>query len=70
MQNDELVPLTSVARELFDLTGRQPPTYRELWQAVVDGRLQAERVNGRHFLRRKNLPNAARSLGMTPEATT
>jgi hypothetical protein len=67
MHNNELVPLTELAHELSKLTGRRPPTYRELWRAVADGELEAERENGRLYVRRQNLPAAAHVFGLMPE---
>jgi hypothetical protein len=62
--NDK-IRLTQVSHALRELTGREPPPYRQLWLAVVDGKLASEVINGRHFVRRLDLPTIAVTMGMT-----
>jgi len=65
MTNQEMVALTALSRELFALTGKQGPGHRKLWQLTVDGRLPAEQVNGRHYVRRADLLAIASTLGLS-----
>jgi hypothetical protein len=60
--------LTQVCSALQDLIGETPPTYRALWIAAVDGRLPSSVVNGRHTVRRADLPKRAAVMGMTVPA--
>jgi hypothetical protein len=65
---EDLVPLTQVAAALRNLAGGNPPSYRQLWHAIADGKIPAELVNGRHWVRRADLPRVAIEMGMTVPA--
>lgn len=64
----ELIPLSLLPRELAALTGRQAPGYRRLYALALDGRIQTEHRNGRHYLRRERLPEVAELVGLTASA--
>jgi hypothetical protein len=51
----ELIPLTAVAMELKAL-GFNPPAYRYTFNAALDARIPAERINARWYVRREDLP--------------
>jgi hypothetical protein len=59
------ISLTTVLRELAELTGERMPTYRRTWGLTVSGRLPAELINGRWFFTRADLPAIAVALGLT-----
>jgi len=65
MEDMEKVALTALPRDLNALTGSQSPSYRRLYFMVLDGRVPAQQVNGRYFVRRSDLPGIAAMLGMT-----
>ena len=60
--SDDLINLTCAPREIGELTGKKPPTYRSLYNRVVDGQLPAERHNGRWYLSRADLANIAKTI--------
>lgn len=62
---EPLIPLPLLPRELAALTGQPAPTYRCLYGLALDGRLPTEHLNGRHYLPRERLPEAAALVGMT-----
>ena len=62
------IQLTQVSRALRDLTGRTAPTSRQLWHAIADGKIPSEVVNGRHLVRRADLPIIAAAMGLTVPA--
>lgn len=55
------VGLTALSRELTILTGKPAPGYRQLWAAIADGQLPAERPNGRYLV---DVNEAAKALGL------
>jgi hypothetical protein len=62
----DLIPLPRVPRELAALTGaNQGPGYRRCYTAALDGAIPTEMRNGRHFVRRTDLPQIARALGLS-----
>ncbi len=44
------VALTVGSREISAITGKPAPSYRELWELVVDGKLSAVQQKGRWYL--------------------
>jgi hypothetical protein len=63
MPKKERLPLSTLALEIKALTGKPPPTYREGYNAAVDGRIPAERgVNGRWTYAPADLPLIAETL--------
>ena len=60
--NDNLINLASAPREIGELTGKKPPTYRKLYQMAVDGVLPVERHNGRLYLTRERLADIAKTV--------
>jgi hypothetical protein len=45
----QTIPLPLVPRKVRELTGEQPPTYRQVYAAVVNGAVKAEQgSNGRY----------------------
>lgn len=67
MANPDVLGLAALPRELSALTGKPSPSYRQLYNMTLDGRLPAEQVNGRYQLRRTDLPAIAVSLGLMPD---
>lgn len=67
MIDEQLIASTQLPRELRDLnaTGRPVPRYPRLWQAMVDGEIPAERINGRWFVRKTDLAAIASLLGLS-----
>jgi hypothetical protein len=61
-----LIPLTQLARELWSLTGQEPPNYRQLHMLVLDGTIPAELVRGRWQIEPTDLPGIAQTLGLAP----
>jgi hypothetical protein len=61
----ELIPLPQLPRELGNLTGGPPPTYRQCYTAALDARFVTIVVNGRHHVRRPHLTRIARALGLS-----
>lgn len=62
--NDAQIPLPHLARELAALTGAEPPTYRKLYNLVLDGFIPTDFRNGRHYLQRDRLRDVAIQLRM------
>jgi hypothetical protein len=62
--------LPTVAGQCAKLTGLAPPdrAYPILWQAIVGGRLPAEKHQGVWSIAEEHLPLAATLLGMAPTA--
>ncbi len=60
--------LPRLSPELDALPGitSRSPGYRKLHMMVLDGHLRTEVVNGRHYVRKAEVPNIARMLGMLP----
>jgi hypothetical protein len=60
------VPLSELARKLAALPGVRtpPPSYRKLYNLVVDNELPAERENGRWYFAEDQLPAIALRLGL------
>jgi hypothetical protein len=54
------IPLSEVSIGLKQFTDR-PPSNRALWVGIVDGRIPAEKVNGRYFC---DLREVAEALGL------
>jgi hypothetical protein len=61
MPPEPIYPLTQLPLELRRRRlVEPPPTYRELYQAILDGRIPAEQgSNGRWYWRNSNLPEIA-----------
>lgn len=59
------IPLPSLAGELRSRYG-DAPTYRELYQATLDGRLPADCIKGRWHVRTADLDRVAELFGLTP----
>lgn len=66
MANPDTLGLAALPRELSALTGKPSPSYRQLYNMTLNGRLPAEQVNGRYQPRRADLPAIAISLGLMP----
>jgi hypothetical protein len=58
----QTIPLTQLSGRLRDLTGREPPNYRKLWNLTADGKIPASLANGRHVVRVADLPAIAEKL--------
>lgn len=59
-----MTPLTLLPRRLADETGRPAPSYRQCYNAVLNGAVPAVRVNGRWFVRDEDVAAAAAALGL------
>jgi hypothetical protein len=58
-------PLSYLSRDISRVTGQTIP-YRRLYNAVVDGRIQARLgENGRWTYRAEDVPGIAAALGLT-----
>jgi hypothetical protein len=64
MPTERLIPLPQLPRELTAHTGQQAPSYRRLYTLVLDGRLPATQVNGRHHVRAADVPAIVEALGL------
>lgn len=66
------IPLVELPHELRRLTDRpeRVPTYRQSWDAAVNGRIPAERkANGKGWeVRRENLPAVMAAFGLTADS--
>jgi hypothetical protein len=61
----EMIPLPQLSAELRRLTGTLPVGgYGRAYKLALDGRLPTEMVNGRHYVRRENLPEVATLMGV------
>ena len=69
MKQNDTVALTSLPRELAELTGAPAPGYRRLYNMAVDARIPVEQVNGRWRVRRTDLPGIAAQIGLPARAT-
>jgi len=56
------IPLTRVASELRREYGAEDTTYRKVYNKVLDGDVQTEQINGRHYVDRSNLAAIAVAL--------
>jgi hypothetical protein len=56
--------LSGALQELREMSDDPPPRYRDLYQAVLDGRVPARSVRGRWTIDRPDLPVVAREFGM------
>lgn len=67
--NANWIWLTEVPRELGKLTGGKPPSYRKCYFAILDGRINAETINGRYRVREEQLPAIAELFGLRVSAS-
>jgi hypothetical protein len=51
--------ITELPREIAAITGNPPPSYRKVYERVLDGLIPAERLNGRWFVQESHLPAIA-----------
>jgi hypothetical protein len=66
MNADDDVPLTRVMSELLELTDEAPKRgYDALYKAVLNGKLRTHRRGREYNIARKDLPIAARIVGLT-----
>jgi hypothetical protein len=65
-QDESVIPLPQLPRELRALTGQEPPSYRTIYNMVVDDIIPAELVRGRWQIARPDLRGIAKRLGMIP----
>lgn len=63
------IPLTRVPRAIAELTGGPAPTYRQVYNGVLDGTVPAEQGgNGRYDVRTADVPTIAKHYGYLSEA--
>ncbi len=60
----EWLQLAALPRELSGLIEGHPPSYRRVYNMVLDARIPATLVNGRWTVRRDDLPAIAATLGL------
>ena len=64
-ENSDWLTLPEIPPELRRLGADRVPSYRDTYNAVVDGIIPAHRgANGRYRISRANLPIAAAALGV------
>jgi hypothetical protein len=69
MHIDRRIPLTRVPREIARLTGGRAPTYRQTYNAVLNGTIPVvQRENGRYDVAESDLPAIAAAHGLVPKA--
>jgi hypothetical protein len=56
------ISIAHLPRELAPLTGKITPTYRKIYESVLNGLIPAEQVRGRWFVSRKDLPAIAETF--------
>ena len=61
-----MIPLARLPPRLRELSGRPPPSYLRLALLARDGKLPAERIGQRLYVRLADIPAIARSLGLVP----
>jgi hypothetical protein len=59
----ESIPLVLLPRELNDRFGRSP-SYRQLYNQVLDGKLPAQQEGARWFVSRGDIEKIAETLGL------
>jgi hypothetical protein len=65
-----LISLVQLSRELGKIVVERPPSYRTLYSQILDGLLPAERIGREWAIRRSDLPQCARLLGLTLKGIT
>ncbi|MFC7478203.1 hypothetical protein ACFQS7_27915 [Dankookia sp. GCM10030260] len=66
--SSHLISLVQLSRELGQVVVERPPSYRTLYSQILDGFLPAERMGREWAIRRSDLPQCARLLGLTLKA--
>jgi hypothetical protein len=56
------ISIAHVPRELAPLTGESTPTYRKIYESVLNGLIPAEQIRGRWFVSRNDLPAIAETF--------
>ncbi len=74
VRSTQAIPeIVKFAQQHPGFTGALPPTQRQFYYRIVDGRIPAELINEKWHLRRTNFPAIAAFLGLiarTDPATT
>ena len=68
MKADFYIPTPQIASELIGAgyaKSGQAPGYRAIYQAILDGRIAAEQINGRYRIQRSQLPKIAEIFGLS-----
>ena len=66
--SSETIALIQLPVVVAPLVDGLPPKYRRIWGLAVDGRLPTFRVGGRLYVRRADLPEIVRILGLPAKA--
>lgn len=72
---NDLIPAAAVSAAVLDLAQTRDPadvaraSYRRIWAGMSNGTLPAERIGGRLFIRRSDLPAITATLGLKVPAT-
>ena len=62
--SDDTISLPRLPAALRELTGAEPPDYRQLWHLAVTGRFPISMIRGRYQIRRGDLPEIAKKPGL------
>ncbi len=72
---DDLISAAAAPAAVLELAQTKDPadvaraSYRRFWNGISNGTLPAERIGGRLFIRRSDLPAIAAALGLKVPAT-
>jgi hypothetical protein len=61
MENQH-IGIAHLPRELAPITGKLTPTYRKIYESVLNGLIPAEQIRGRWFVSRNDLPAIAETF--------
>lgn len=67
---DSLAPLSAASAEVLNYADTTDPadvarcSYRLIWAAASNGKIPVERIGGRWFIRRSDVPTIAAALGL------
>lgn len=65
VRSTQAIPeILKFAQQHPDFTGALPPTQRQFYYRIVDGRIPAELINEKWHLRRANFPAIAAFFGL------
>ncbi len=69
MSDPNLISIAHLCPQLDAAYSGALPSYRRLYFDVLSGKIPAENINGRWFVRRSDLPAIGKAFGMTPKVT-
>lgn len=65
MNDADLISIALLPAEIRQATGANPPSYRSIYADVLNGKIPAERVRGRWYVRKSAVADIAAALGIT-----